>query len=71
MVAYDDVVAALGSTPLTAVAPPKAEIGRAAAELLLHRLSGGAGATGPVRRTELLPTLEVRGSAQEPPRSTE
>ncbi|MCX4790930.1 MULTISPECIES: substrate-binding domain-containing protein [unclassified Streptomyces] len=64
VVAYDDVVAALGSTPLTAVAPPKAEIGRAAAELLLHRLSGAAGASGPVRRTELLPTLEVRGSAQ-------
>ncbi|MFE4331065.1 substrate-binding domain-containing protein [Streptomyces sp. NPDC056831] len=64
VVAYDDVVAALGSTPLTAVAPPKAEIGRAAAELLLQRLSGAVGASGPVRRTELLPTLKVRGSAQ-------
>ncbi|MFE7323477.1 substrate-binding domain-containing protein [Streptomyces sp. NPDC057565] len=64
VVAYDDVVAALGSTPLTAVAPPKAEIGRAAAELLLYRLTGPAGTTGPVRRTELLPTLKVRGSAQ-------
>ncbi|MFH8514440.1 substrate-binding domain-containing protein [Streptomyces gelaticus] len=67
VVAYDDVVAALGSTPLTAVAPPKAEIGRAAAELLLRRLSADFGAGGPVRRTELLPTLEVRGSAQGPP----
>lgn len=65
VVAYDDVVAALGSTPLTAVAPPKAEIGRVAAELLLHRLTGPAGTTGPVRRTELLPSLKVRGSAQE------
>ncbi|MFD7425893.1 substrate-binding domain-containing protein [Streptomyces sp. NPDC059818] len=64
VVAYDDVVAALGSTPLTAVAPPKAEIGRAAAELLLHRLSGAAGAAGPVRRTQLLPELKVRGSAR-------
>ncbi|MEV0785709.1 substrate-binding domain-containing protein [Streptomyces sp. NPDC050423] len=64
VVAYDDVVAALGSTPLTAVAPPKAEIGRAAAELLLHRLSGAAGASGPVRRTQLLPELKVRGSAR-------
>ncbi|MER5360659.1 substrate-binding domain-containing protein [Streptomyces sp. NPDC002785] len=71
VVAYDDVVAALGSTPLTAVAPPKAEIGRAAAELLLHRLSGAVGATGPVRRTELLPTLKVRGSAQVLPLLTE
>ncbi|MER5183507.1 substrate-binding domain-containing protein [Streptomyces sp. NPDC002896] len=64
VVAYDDVVAAFGSTPLTAVAPPKAAIGRAAAELLLYRLAGpdGAGAE-PVRRTELLPELKVRGSA--------
>ncbi|MGW1427450.1 substrate-binding domain-containing protein [Streptomyces sp. NPDC002431] len=64
VVAYDDGVAALGSPPLTAVAPPKAEIGRAAAELLLLRLSRAAGATGPVRRTELLPALEVRGSTR-------
>ncbi|MEU9089437.1 substrate-binding domain-containing protein [Streptomyces sp. NPDC048428] len=64
VVAYDDVVAALGSTPLTAVSPPRAEIGRAAAQLLLHRLSGAAGALGPVRRTQVLPELKVRGSAQ-------
>ncbi|WP_405406595.1 substrate-binding domain-containing protein [Streptomyces sp. NBC_01104] len=64
VVAYDDVVAALGSTPLTAVSPPKADIGRAAAELLLHRLSGAPGAAGPVRRTQLLPALKVRGSTQ-------
>ncbi|MEU1487495.1 substrate-binding domain-containing protein [Streptomyces sp. NPDC005752] len=70
VVAYDDVVAALGSTALTAVAPPRAEIGRAAAELLLHRLADPAGATGPVRRTELLPRLEVRGSTQGLPHPT-
>ncbi|MGW1465880.1 substrate-binding domain-containing protein [Streptomyces sp. NPDC002308] len=64
VVAYDDVVAGLGTTPLTAVSPPKTEIGRAAAELLLYRLGGSGGATGPVRRTELLPELKVRGSAQ-------
>lgn len=67
VVAYDDVVSALGSTPLTAVAPPRADIGRAAAELLLHRLAHPAGTTGPVRRVELLPELKVRGSAQELP----
>ena len=61
VVAYDDVVAALGSTPLTAVAPPKVEVGRAAAELLLGRLAGSG--RGP-QRVELLPTLQVRGSAQ-------
>ncbi|MGW8376436.1 substrate-binding domain-containing protein [Streptomyces sp. ODS28] len=63
VVAYDDVVAALGSTPLTAVAPPKDELGRAAAELLLRRLRHPAGARpGAVRRIELLPELQVRGS---------
>ncbi|ONK11745.1 substrate-binding domain-containing protein [Streptomyces sp. MP131-18] len=69
VVAYDDVVAALASPPLTAVAPPKVEIGRLAAELLLLRLAAGGqaagsgAAAGPVRRVELLPTLMVRGSA--------
>ncbi|MFF6996393.1 substrate-binding domain-containing protein [Streptomyces sp. NPDC008313] len=65
VVAYDDVVAGLGSTPLTAVAPPKAEVGRVAAELLLDRLAvppvHGAGRP---RRVELLPELKVRGSTQ-------
>ncbi|MFI1963719.1 substrate-binding domain-containing protein [Streptomyces pathocidini] len=65
VVAYDDVVAALGSTPLTAVAPPKTEVGRAAAELLLQRLARGRQAeAGTVRRMELLPELKVRGSAR-------
>lgn len=66
VVAYDDVVAALSSTPLTAVSPPKAEVGRAAAELLLHRLARPLDTAGPVRRIELLPTLKVRGSTQPP-----
>lgn len=60
VVAYDDVVAALGSTPLTAVAPPKAEVGRVAAELLLERLSKPG--WGRPRRIELMPELKVRGS---------
>ncbi|MFE9926429.1 substrate-binding domain-containing protein [Streptomyces sp. NPDC005774] len=65
VVAYDDVVAGLGTTPLTAVAPPKAEVGRAAAELLLQRLDGPRGEFAPVvRRIELLPTLTVRGSTR-------
>ncbi|MGP3769349.1 substrate-binding domain-containing protein [Streptomyces sp. SDT5-1] len=68
-IAYDDVVAGLGSTPLTAVSPPKAEVGRAAAELLLHRLGRRAagGAVGPAQRVELLPTLKVRGSTRSAP----
>ncbi|GAA2087012.1 substrate-binding domain-containing protein [Streptomyces albiaxialis] len=64
VVAYDDVVAALGSTPLTAVSPPKEEIGRAAAELLLRRLNRPSGAAPEaVRHVGLLPELRVRGSA--------
>ncbi|WP_371664457.1 substrate-binding domain-containing protein [Streptomyces sp. NBC_00280] len=67
VVAYDDVVAALGSTPLTAVSPPKGEVGRAAAELLLHRLRDPrGGGAGPARRIELLPELKVRGSTRAP-----
>ncbi|OON82567.1 substrate-binding domain-containing protein [Streptomyces tsukubensis] len=74
VVAYDDVVAALSSTPLTAVAPPKTQIGAAAAELMLYRLGrlaedAGESATEPVRRVELLPELKVRGSAQAPAKS--
>jgi len=61
VVAYDDVVAALGSTPLTAVAPPKAEVGRAAAELLVGRLARSGQRP---QRVELLPTLQERGSAR-------
>lgn len=61
VVAYDDVVAALGITPLTAVAPPKAEVGRAAAELLLRLIGGGDRRP---QRVELLPTLKERGSTR-------
>ncbi|CAM5727786.1 substrate-binding domain-containing protein [Streptomyces violaceorubidus] len=61
VVAYDDVVAGLASPPLTAVSPPKAEVGHAAAELLLERLAGAPGSR-PGRRVELLPRLMVRGS---------
>ena len=66
VVAYDDVVAALGSTPLTAVAPPRAEVGRAAAELLVQRLArpGRPGAWRP-HRVQLLPELKIRGSTQQ------
>lgn len=40
LVAYDDEVAALADIPLTAVAPPKHEVGRYAAQLLIERLRG-------------------------------
>ncbi|GAA3241800.1 substrate-binding domain-containing protein [Actinocorallia longicatena] len=59
IVAYDDEVAALADTPMTAVAPPKAAVGAAAVELLTRRLSEPA---GPRRRIALLPELLVRAS---------
>ncbi|MDJ1133516.1 substrate-binding domain-containing protein [Streptomyces iconiensis] len=66
VVAYDDMVAALGSPPLTAVSPPKEELGRVAAELLLHRLEHPRGvAPEAVRHVGLLPELKIRGSAVE------
>lgn len=65
VVAYDDVVAGLGSPPLTAVSPPKTEVGRMAAELLLQRLADTSGGL-PGRRVELMPRLMVRGSTDRP-----
>lgn len=64
VVAYDDVVAALGSTPLTAVAPPKAEVGRVAAELLVRRLTGAGQRSHRPQRIQLMPELKVRGSTR-------
>lgn len=64
VVAYDDVVAGLGTPPLTAVSPPKTEVGKVAARLLLDRLAQAPGAGWAVRRVELLPRLTVRGSTR-------
>ncbi|MFD8612510.1 substrate-binding domain-containing protein [Streptomyces sp. NPDC059631] len=60
LISYDDVFAALGAPPLTAVAPPKRAVGAAAVDLLLRRLRHGDAL--PVHRIELLPELKVRSS---------
>ncbi|GAA5037800.1 DNA-binding LacI/PurR family transcriptional regulator [Thermocatellispora tengchongensis] len=60
LVAYDDEVADLAEVPLTAVSPPKAEVGRMATELLLRRIELGSAA--PVCRVVLQPRLAVRAS---------
>lgn len=67
LVAYDDDVAALSDLPLTAVAPPKFEVGETAATLLLQRVrERAAGATpGARRHLDLLPELRVRASCGE------
>ncbi|MFJ3669399.1 substrate-binding domain-containing protein [Streptomyces sp. NPDC090106] len=64
LIAYEDEVAALADVPLTAVAPPKREVGRLAAELLLQRLAERreGGAPGTRRHLDLLPELRVRSS---------
>lgn len=60
LIAYDDEVAALAEVPLTAVAPPKFEVGRTATAALLDRLGGPTDL--PVRQTVLQPRLLVRDS---------
>ncbi|MER7953649.1 substrate-binding domain-containing protein [Streptomyces sp. NPDC096030] len=67
LVAYDDDVAALSDLPLTAVAPPKYEVGHTAATLLLQRVREHAtgAAAGARRHLDLLPELRVRASCGE------
>ncbi|GAA5195595.1 substrate-binding domain-containing protein [Microbacterium jejuense] len=63
VVAYDDEVAEIFTPPLTAVAPPRHEVGRAAVDLVARRLEDP---TRPVHRVVLNPTLNVRGSTAPP-----
>lgn len=60
VVAYDDEVADLGEVPLTAVSPPKSEVGALAAELLLRRIDQGA--STPIHQVQLQPRLVIRAS---------
>ncbi|MFD9035119.1 substrate-binding domain-containing protein [Streptomyces sp. NPDC059567] len=69
LIAYDDEVAALADTPLTAVAPPKRQVGRHATELLVERLTeayGGPDEEPARRHLSLLPRLRVRASCGAP-----
>jgi DNA-binding LacI/PurR family transcriptional regulator len=61
VVAYDDVVAGLGDVRLTAVAPPKREVGRAAVDLLAWRM---AAPDAPTRHLEIAPHLVERHSVR-------
>jgi DNA-binding LacI/PurR family transcriptional regulator len=65
VIAYDDEVAAFAQVPLTAVAPPKFEVGRMAASVLLDRL--GTAGDQPIQQTVLQPRLVVRASSGAPP----
>ncbi|TDC77836.1 DeoR family transcriptional regulator [Streptomyces hainanensis] len=59
LIAYDDEIAAMAEVPLTAVAPPKRQLGEQAAQLLLDRLGSGP---LPHRQVTIQPRLRVRGS---------
>ncbi|PRY15310.1 substrate-binding domain-containing protein [Kineococcus rhizosphaerae] len=61
VVAYDDVVAGLGDVRLSAVAPPKREVGRAAVDLLAWRASAP---DAPCRHLEIAPHLVERHSVR-------
>ena len=63
VVAYDDEVAAFAPVPLTAVAPPKHELGHTALRLCVDRLKQPAGSVHTPVRMALLPALVVRDSS--------
>ncbi|MBB5788572.1 GntR family transcriptional regulator [Jiangella mangrovi] len=60
VISHDDEVADVAEIPLTAVNPPKTEIGRLAAAALLRRIADGPAA--PPIQIQLQPTLTVRES---------
>lgn len=62
IVAYDDEVAALSEVPLTAVAPPKRELGRIAFELCVQRVLEEVQSRTPTQHVALIPELRVRDS---------
>lgn len=63
VIAYDDEVAAFATVPLTAVAPPKQELGHAALRLCVDRLKQSPGAAHTPVRMALLPALVIRESS--------
>ncbi|WP_331767256.1 substrate-binding domain-containing protein [Embleya sp. NBC_00896] len=60
LIAYDDEVAALADPPLSAIAPPKHEVGRTAVELLARRLVDGDESAP--RHISLVPQLRLRAT---------
>ncbi|MGD7705145.1 substrate-binding domain-containing protein [Microlunatus sp. Y2014] len=60
VIAYDDAVHDLAAVPLTTVSPPKFEVGRRAAEFLVHQITHGAAAA--ICHAEMQPRLVVRDS---------
>ncbi|UXM93633.1 substrate-binding domain-containing protein [Paenarthrobacter sp. JL.01a] len=62
IIAYDDEIAALGTTPLTAVAPPKFDVGHQALTMCANRVISRRPGPAARQRVNLSPTLVVRNS---------
>src|SRR5699024_819900 len=62
VVAYEDEVARHAEIPLTAVVPPRFEVGRMAGDLVLRAMD--LGAETPTARVALMPRLVVRASTR-------
>lgn len=62
LVAYDDEIASLGSVALTAVAPPKFDVGYQALQMCLNRIRSRRGTSPALQRVSLSPALVVRNS---------
>lgn len=60
MVSYDDVHAEFALVPLTAIAPPKYQLGQLAADILLRRMRSGP--LVPLEQIQLRPALVIRAS---------
>jgi DNA-binding LacI/PurR family transcriptional regulator len=67
LVAYDDEFSALAAVPLTAVAPPKHDLGYAALRLCVDHLRQAERTSRAVVRMMLLPTLVERESTRTAP----
>ena len=64
IIAYDDEVAALGAVALTAVAPPKFDVGYQALLMCLNRIGSRRGSSSALQRVSLSPNLVIRDSTQ-------
>ncbi|WP_129667687.1 LacI family DNA-binding transcriptional regulator [Phytoactinopolyspora endophytica] len=66
VIAYDDELAEHAAVPLTAVTPPRRDLGREALRLLASRTDAADEEAGPPRHLQLLPRLTVRESCGAP-----
>ncbi|MEU8138526.1 substrate-binding domain-containing protein [Streptodolium elevatio] len=62
VIAYDDEIAALGPVPLTAVSPPKYDVGEQAVRAMARRLAPHPGTAVTPHNLTLLPRLTIRES---------